>query len=1005
MMTNWTVTQKLFWSSLISQLWLGGREGPAQEPAVHVTNLHDSMQWLVELVLADFDKRRYILREIEAFILDALHDLQHHLFGSDKKAEASARMLIESLLEPFFSQGILKELNPVFLRLIAYLIEPHTKFTQIFGITESTGESFDVVITQEEVEHQACDVLRQLIDGHPPEQLRYLRPFHIGFLLEKSVDPGTTGSSGKEPLSIAVPQEVPLLFLPIVAEPALRKALFAHFHALFGGVEPPLSRLIDRLHPDLIGEDPDVAQKALKRFYLAYILSTHFQFTRDTLRGFDYLTTLDLDKLNSLCGELPIWPQDVTYKEMIEELMHQEEASRKGTSPPQMPSTWFLLLEPSRLAFPFAGSPDTFDQRLDIQSPDILAYLVELVETDVDLFRSLGIGLALLLRAAYRFPDLKIAVRENDEPLREWLARYLLQVLRYKPQGVVAKKKVMPGQDNQQLGETAQDPEFLRRSIHAKLLRCIFRAVVSPARVNALSEGSNQKPVRNVAGELLMQGVILASRILPMLLQRARLPLEQLDQQLTSIINRHPAPWSSLYLQDQLNPEVYGPEPDRYDHLLAGTLAVFREMGFDESGGEGAANSHSSEPFWLTREVRRDLMALEKRPENEAERWIREAREHGVPNRLQTYLDRTPQEYAADLLRLASPERTKEEALLLAGQAKLLDLLQHASDAVNVDIQPLTHRSDRPDMIARVNVAGQEQHILVEAKSSAEPRFLRQAIAQLQHYMESLTAPYGLILAPSISPRGAKLCEEQGVGYVDLQGNAFIKFAGIFVKTSAVSTRTRRPGRARSLFAPVSSRLVRALLSEPERRWKLQELASATRMSLGQAHKVKQRLLDQEFIESDQNRRLFLQDSAGLLDAWRETYRYEQNDVVPLFSLEKPPEIEERVKQYCEHKKIRYALTLFSGASKLTPFVRYNVVSFYVIGDKEELLQDLRFKPVDSGANVLVLSPYDEGVFYGLRGSQGYNVVNPIQLYVDLYSYGGRGREQAEFIRQKLIGF
>jgi hypothetical protein len=342
---------------------------------------------------------------------------------------------------------------------------------------------------------------------------------------------------------------------------------------------------------------------------------------------------------------------------------------------------------------------------------------------------------------------------------------------------------------------------------------------------------------------------------------------------------------------------------------------------------------------------------------------------------------------------------------LLEGQARLLELLQQVSDTVNVDIQPLTHRSDRPDMIARVNVDGQERHILVEAKVSAEPRFLRQTIAQLQHYMESLSAPYGLILAPSISPRGAKLCEEQGIGYVDLHGNAFIKFAGIFIKTSAASKRPRRPGRASSLFAPVSSRLVRALLTEPERRWKLQELAEATRMSLGQAHKVKQSLLDQEFIRADRKRRLFLQDPSGLLDAWRESYRYEQNDVLQLFSLEKPPAIEESVKQYCENKRIRYALTLFSGASKLAPFVRYNVVSFYVIGDKEELLQDLRFKPVDSGANVLILSPYDEGVFYGLRKSQSYNVVNPIQLYVDLYNYGGRGREQAAFLRQKLIGF
>jgi hypothetical protein len=194
-------------------------------------------------------------------------------------------------------------------------------------------------------------------------------------------------------------------------------------------------------------------------------------------------------------------------------------------------------------------------------------------------------------------------------------------------------------------------------------------------------------------------------------------------------------------------------------------------------------------------------------------------------------------------------------------------------------------------------------------------------------------------------------------------------------------------------------------LTEPERRWKLQELAEATHMSLGQAHKVKQALLDQEFINIDRQRRLSVQDPSGLLNTWRETYRYEQNKVLSLFSLDKLPTIEEKVRQYCETRKVRYALTLFSGASKLAPFVRYSVVACYVIGDVEEFMQEVQLKPVESGANVLLLSPYDLGVFYGLQEMQGYKVVSAVQLYVDLYSYGGRGREQAEFLREKMLSF
>jgi AraC-like DNA-binding protein len=260
-------------------------------------------------------------------------------------------------------------------------------------------------------------------------------------------------------------------------------------------------------------------------------------------------------------------------------------------------------------------------------------------------------------------------------------------------------------------------------------------------------------------------------------------------------------------------------------------------------------------------------------------------------------------------------------------------------------------------------------------------------------------------MAPSISERGRKLCEENGIGYVDLQGNAFVKFDGIFIKTVAPKKEIRRPGRPKSLFAPVSTRVVRMLLAEPQRHWKLKELAAVTHMSLGQVYKVKQELLNQEFIEADQKKQLFLKDPGGLLNAWRETYKYENNQVVSLFSLDKIPAIEEKIKQYCDSRRVRYAFTFFSGATKLAPFVRYGATAFYFIGDREELQRELNLKTVDSGANVLLFLPYDEGVLQGLQEVQGYKIVSTIQLYLDLFSYGGRGREQAEFLREKLIGF
>jgi len=54
---------------------------------------------------------------------------------------------------------------------------------------------------------------------------------------------------------------------------------------------------------------------------------------------------------------------------------------------------------------------------------------------------------------------------------------------------------------------------------------------------------------------------------------------------------------------------------------------------------------------------------------------------------------------------------------------------------------------------------------------------------------------------------------------------------------------------------------------------------------------------------------------------------------------------------------------------------------------------------VDSGENIIVLIPDDEGVHYmadgGLLGETRLAATNVVQTYVDLYHSGGRGREAA----------
>jgi len=57
---------------------------------------------------------------------------------------------------------------------------------------------------------------------------------------------------------------------------------------------------------------------------------------------------------------------------------------------------------------------------------------------------------------------------------------------------------------------------------------------------------------------------------------------------------------------------------------------------------------------------------------------------------------------------------------------------------------------------------------------------------------------------------------------------------------------------------------------------------------------------------------------------------------------------------------------------------------------------------VTTGANVSLLIPYDEGVFFENQNTDGAQVVSPVQIYLDLQNYRGRGQEAAQAIRKVI---
>jgi len=306
------------------------------------------------------------------------------------------------------------------------------------------------------------------------------------------------------------------------------------------------------------------------------------------------------------------------------------------------------------------------------------------------------------------------------------------------------------------------------------------------------------------------------------------------------------------------------------------------------------------------------------------------------------------------------------------------------------------------DIVLTVLISGKPTKFIVEVKSQGEPRIVRMAIAQIKDYLKNLKDSYGILVAPYLSDSSRQICKEADIGCVDLAGNAFLSFKNIFIERSGRPNPFSVRRISKSVFSPKSSRILRVLLSDPLKRWYVEDLSKEAGISIGLTSRVKQALLSEEWIK-EENKSFYLAKSEEVLNQWINNYSYEKNPGFSFYSGLSEDQLEAAIKKECEKRKYSYGLALFSGARKVAPFVRFMRFFSYVDGNIENVAKALQLKKVETGANITLLQPYDEGVFYGLQDIKGINVVSDIQLYLDLKSYKGRGEEAAQAIFEQRI--
>jgi hypothetical protein len=311
------------------------------------------------------------------------------------------------------------------------------------------------------------------------------------------------------------------------------------------------------------------------------------------------------------------------------------------------------------------------------------------------------------------------------------------------------------------------------------------------------------------------------------------------------------------------------------------------------------------------------------------------------------------------------------------------------------------------DLMVKFRVADREHVLVVETSSLGHPRQIRAAVTRLVEVRRDLPGAYPVAAAVYIGPQSARILKSHNLGYVDLSGNCYLALENVLIEKEGkrnVSPSTRP---LRSLFAPRATRVVRVLLVEPARAWRLEELARAVQVSLGHAHNVVKRLEELAWVERDETQKIRLAKPADLLESWCESYTYRANEISSYAAPERVTRtFMSEIARVATREGRRYAFTLNAGVSLVAPSLRVPTVHCYLEGDPSPLATALGLRPTaEADGAVHFLAPYDTGVFNGALEKGGLKVVCLPQLYADLVHHGRRGREQAEHLRREAMGY
>jgi hypothetical protein len=214
----------------------------------------------------------------------------------------------------------------------------------------------------------------------------------------------------------------------------------------------------------------------------------------------------------------------------------------------------------------------------------------------------------------------------------------------------------------------------------------------------------------------------------------------------------------------------------------------------------------------------------------------------------------------------------------------------------------------------------------------------------------------------------------------------------------------------KSIFSDKATVIIRAMLSEPKRKWTVRDFEKEFNVGRSWAAQVLAELRKKGFVGGiDSGRQAYSQltDKEGLINEWLRAYTFDLNENYLYYSEHN---ILKQMRAFFQNKKWedKYALTLHTGANLISNYVNTPLTYCYLDSDRFEemsleIRQALDLKELKNGGNVCFIRPYyKNSVFLHMQEIKGFSVVSNLQLYLDLYHFPQRGRDHADYLLKVL---